>query len=116
MQFHHAHAFRTQVGIALGREWPAALDARLELGAEPVTFDVPGMGVVAAGHRSRRDTFERALRTTAGTVRGLTIRQGHVDRVLTSDGRVRGLVVDRSPLPPGPTRAELRDIVAAALS
>jgi 2-polyprenyl-6-methoxyphenol hydroxylase-like FAD-dependent oxidoreductase len=98
MQFHHAHAFRTQVGIALGREWPAALDAWLELGAEPVTFDVPGMGVVAAGHRSRRDTFERALRTTAGTVRGLTIRQGHVDGVLTSDGRVRGLVVDTSPL------------------
>jgi 2-polyprenyl-6-methoxyphenol hydroxylase-like FAD-dependent oxidoreductase len=98
MQFHHAHAFRTQVGIALGREWPAALDAWLDLGAEPVTFDVPGMGVVAAGHRSRRDTFERALRTTAGTVRGLTIRQGHVDGVLTSDGRVRGVVVDRSPL------------------
>jgi len=98
MQFHHAHAFRTQVGIALGREWPAALDAWLDLGAEPVTLDVPGMGVVAAGHRSRRDTFERALRTTAGTVRGLTIRQGHVDGVLTSDGCVRGLVVDRSPL------------------
>jgi 2-polyprenyl-6-methoxyphenol hydroxylase-like FAD-dependent oxidoreductase len=98
MQFHHAHAFRTQVGIALGREWPAALDSWLELGAEPVTFDVPGMGVVPAGHLSRRDTFERALRTSAETVSGLTIRQGHVDGVLCTDGRVRGLVVDGSPL------------------
>jgi 2-polyprenyl-6-methoxyphenol hydroxylase-like FAD-dependent oxidoreductase len=98
MQFHHAHAFRTQVGRALEREWPAALTAWLELGAEPITFDVPGMGVVAAGHRSRRDTFERALRTVAGTVQGLTIRQGHVDGVLSSEGRVRGIVVDGSPV------------------
>ena len=98
MQFHHAHAFRTQVCVGLRREWPAALDAWLELGAEPVTFDVPGMGVVPAGHLSRRDTFERALRTVAPTVRGLTIRQGHVDAVLCTDGRVHGLVVDGSPL------------------
>src|SRR3954447_12321987 len=61
MQFHHAHAFRPQVGWALEAEWPAALAAWLDLGAEPVTFDVPGMGVVPGGHRSRRDTFERAL-------------------------------------------------------
>ena len=98
MQFHHAHGFRTQVGIALGREWPAALAAWLDLGAEPITFDVPGMGVVAAGHRSSRDTFERALRAAARTVSGLTIRQGHVDGVLTSDGSVHGLVVDGSPV------------------
>jgi 2-polyprenyl-6-methoxyphenol hydroxylase-like FAD-dependent oxidoreductase len=56
------------------------------------------MGVVAAGQRSRRDTFERALRTVAGTVQGLTIRQGHVDGVLSSEGRVRGIVVDGSPV------------------
>jgi 2-polyprenyl-6-methoxyphenol hydroxylase-like FAD-dependent oxidoreductase len=98
MQFHHAHAFRTQVGIALGREWPAALDAWLELGAEPVTVDVPGMGVVPAGHLSRRDTFERALRSSADAVRGLTIRQGHVDGVLCTDARVHGVVVDGSSL------------------
>ena len=98
MQFHHAHAFRTQVGMALEREWPAALAAWLDRGAEPVTFDVPGMGVVPAGHRSYRDTFERALRSASQTVRGLTIRQGHVDDVLYADGRVHGLVVDGSPL------------------
>jgi len=98
MQFHHAHGFRPQVGMALEREWPAALDAWLALGAEPITFDVPGMGLVPAGHRSRRDTFERALRTTADGVPGLTIGQGHVDGVLAREGRVHGLVVDGSPV------------------
>ncbi len=97
MQFHHAHAFRFQVGTALRREWPSALEAWLALGAEPVTFDLPGVGPVPAGHRSRRETFERALRTTAETVPGLSIRQGHVDGVLAQEGRVRGIVVDGSP-------------------
>src|SRR3954470_22357964 len=98
MQFHHAHAFRPQVGFGLRREWPAALEAWIEIGAEPVAFDVPGMGVVPAGHLSRRDTFERALRATAQAVPGLTIRQGHVDGVQCTDGRVHGLVVDGVPL------------------
>lgn len=96
MQFHHAHAFRHQVGMALRQEWPSALAAWLALGAEPITFDLPGIGPVAAGHRSRRETFERALRTTAETVPGLSIRQGHVDGVLSSEGRVRGIAVDGS--------------------
>jgi 2-polyprenyl-6-methoxyphenol hydroxylase-like FAD-dependent oxidoreductase len=98
MQFHHAHGFRPQVGMALAREWPAALDSWLALGAEPITFEVPGLGPVPAGHRSRRDTFERALRTAADEVPGLTIGQGHVDGVLASEGRVHGLVVDGSPV------------------
>jgi 2-polyprenyl-6-methoxyphenol hydroxylase-like FAD-dependent oxidoreductase len=98
MQFHHAHGFRPQVGMALEREWPEAFDAWLALLAEPITFDVPGMGVVPAGHRSRRDTFERALRTTADTVPGLTVRQGHVDAVVSSAGRVRGIHVDGTPV------------------
>jgi 2-polyprenyl-6-methoxyphenol hydroxylase-like FAD-dependent oxidoreductase len=98
MQFHHAHGFRPQVGWALGKRWPAALTAWLDLGAEPITFDLPGVGVVPAGHRSRRDTFERALRTTAESVPGLSIRKGHVDGLLSSEGRVRGIVVDGSPV------------------
>jgi 2-polyprenyl-6-methoxyphenol hydroxylase-like FAD-dependent oxidoreductase len=98
MQFHHAHAFRYQVGMALRQEWPAALEAWLALGAEPITFDLPGVGPVPAGHRSRRETFERALRTTADVVSGLTIRQGHVDGVLSEEGRVRGIVVDGAPM------------------
>src|SRR4051812_49708050 len=83
MQFHHAHGFRPQVGMALEREWPEGLEAWLALGAEAVTFDLPGTGLVRGGHRSRRDTFERALRTTADTVPGLTIEQGHVDGVIS---------------------------------
>jgi 2-polyprenyl-6-methoxyphenol hydroxylase-like FAD-dependent oxidoreductase len=98
MQFHHAHAFRSQVGLALEQEWPDALAAWFDLGAEPISFDLPGVGPVPAGHRSRRDTFERALRTAAATVPGLTIRRGHVDGVLSSEGRVHGIVVDRSPV------------------
>jgi 2-polyprenyl-6-methoxyphenol hydroxylase-like FAD-dependent oxidoreductase len=98
MQFHHAHAFRPQVGMALVREWPQAMDAWLALGAEPIMLDVPGMGVVAAGHRSRRVTFERALRSTADSVPGLAIRRGHVDGVMSPDGRVTGIVVDGTPL------------------
>jgi 2-polyprenyl-6-methoxyphenol hydroxylase-like FAD-dependent oxidoreductase len=98
MQFHHAHGFRPQVGWGLKREWPSALETWLDLGAEPITFDLPGVGTVPAGHRSRRDTFERALRTTAATTHGLTIRPGHVDGVLTSDGQVRGIVVDGVPV------------------
>jgi 2-polyprenyl-6-methoxyphenol hydroxylase-like FAD-dependent oxidoreductase len=98
MQFHHAHGFRPQVGWSLEKEWPAALDAWLSFGAEPITFDLPGAGRVPGGHRSRRETFERALRTTAETVPGLTIAHGHVDGVLSSGGRVRGIVVDGSPV------------------
>jgi 2-polyprenyl-6-methoxyphenol hydroxylase-like FAD-dependent oxidoreductase len=98
MQFHHAHGFRPQVGWALQQEWPAAFTAWLDLGAEPITFDLPGVGPVPAGHRSRRDTFERALRATAETVAGLSVRRGHVDGVLFSGDRVRGVVVDGSPV------------------
>src|SRR3712207_4440153 len=98
MQLLHAHGLRPQVGMALAQEWPAALDLWIGLGAEEITFDVPGMGEVPAGHRSRRDTFERALRTTADAVPGLAIRQGHVDGVLLAEGRVHGLVVDGSPV------------------
>jgi 2-polyprenyl-6-methoxyphenol hydroxylase-like FAD-dependent oxidoreductase len=94
MQFHHAHGFRSQVGAVLEQEWRAAFEAWLALGAEPITFDIPGVGEIPAGHRSRRDTFERALRTTAATVPRLAVRRGHVDAVLSAEGRVHGIVVD----------------------
>src|SRR5450755_4924576 len=59
MQFHHAHGFRPQVGDVLQQVWPAAFAAWMARGAEPITMDIPGLGLVRAGHRSRRDTFER---------------------------------------------------------
>ncbi|WP_436703555.1 FAD-dependent oxidoreductase [Geodermatophilus sp. CPCC 205761] len=98
MQFHHAHGFRPQVGQVLQEEWPAAFAAWTALGAEPITFDVPGVGPVPGGHRSRRDTFERALRATSDGVAGVAVRQGHVDGVVSRGGRVRGIVVDGRPL------------------
>jgi len=98
MQFHHAHGFRPQVGQVLQAEWPAAFAAWMARGAEPITFDVPGHGPMPGGHRSRRDTFERALRATSDGVADFSIRQGHVDGMLSSGGRVRGIVVDGRPL------------------
>jgi 2-polyprenyl-6-methoxyphenol hydroxylase-like FAD-dependent oxidoreductase len=98
MQFHHAHGFRPQVGQVLAEEWPEARAAWLALGAEPIVFDVPGLGPVPAGHRSRREIFERALRGSAPRVPGLTLRQGHVDGLVVEAGRVCGLVVDGSRL------------------
>jgi 2-polyprenyl-6-methoxyphenol hydroxylase-like FAD-dependent oxidoreductase len=98
MQFHHAHGFRPQVAQVLEELWPAAFDAWLAGGAEPITFDIPGIGTRPGGHRSRRETFERALRTTACEVEGLMIRQGHVDGLMRTGGRVRGVVVDGSHL------------------
>src|SRR4051794_24700828 len=94
MQFHHAHGVRPQVGRALQQEWPAAFASWLTPGAEPIRVDLPGVGPVAGGYRSRRETFERALRTAAEEVPGLSIRRGHVDGIVSSEGRVRGIVVD----------------------
>jgi len=79
MQFHHAHGFRSQLGEVLAAEWPAGLAAWTASGAEPIAFDIRGRGKVLGGHRSRRETFERALRTAAADVPGLSIRRGHKD-------------------------------------
>ena len=65
MQFHHAHAFRQTVVEALGREVPEALDLWLAAGVEPIEFEDYGGAVTRLGLRSRRETFERALRTAA---------------------------------------------------
>src|SRR4051812_48317211 len=57
MQFHHAHGFRSQVGQVLQEEWPAAFAAWMALGAEPITFDVPGVGPGPGGHPAPRGTL-----------------------------------------------------------
>ena len=94
MQFHHAHAFRQTVGDSLLRELPEAYDAWLGLGAEPVANDLPTAPPAPMGLRSRRETFERALRGAARATAGFELRQGHVDGVVENDGRAAGLVVD----------------------
>jgi 2-polyprenyl-6-methoxyphenol hydroxylase-like FAD-dependent oxidoreductase len=48
--------------------------------------------------RSRRSTFERALREAAGTQPRLTLRTGHVDGFIRDHGRVTGVRVDGAPV------------------
>lgn len=98
MQFEHAHGFRSQVGEVLGRHWPAGLRAWLAEGAEPITMTVPQAGEMTIGHRSRRSSFDRALRAQAGVTAGMTLRTGHVDGLVVEAGRVTGAVVDGAPM------------------
>jgi len=93
MQFHHAHVFRSQAVEVVRTEAPEAYDAWLAMGAEPAERDGELVGV-----RSRRVTYERALRLTAAAQPGLAIRQGHVDEVAVRGGRAAGLRVDGSTL------------------
>jgi 2-polyprenyl-6-methoxyphenol hydroxylase-like FAD-dependent oxidoreductase len=88
MQFHHAHAFRSTVAAALLREVPDAMRRWLALGAELIGDEQP------LGHRSQRQTFERALRAAAVATPGFQLRHGHVDAVAQRRGRAAGLVVD----------------------
>ena len=99
MQFHHAHAFRRQVAVALQAEVPAAYEGWVAAGAEPIRFRLPDGVEVLGGMRSRRETFERALRAAASRQPGLELRRGHVDAVLAEGGRARGLIVDGAELP-----------------
>lgn len=94
MQFHHAHGFRTQVLEALQQEVPAARDAWIAAGAEVLTGPVAGGDEGVVGIRSRRSTFEAALRAGAVGVPGLTVACGHVEEVLVSGGRAVGLRID----------------------
>jgi 2-polyprenyl-6-methoxyphenol hydroxylase-like FAD-dependent oxidoreductase len=99
MQFHHAHAFRGQVPAALRAELPEAYDEWVVGGAEQIRIPRPDGTEVLAGMRSRRETFERALRAAAAQQPGLELRCGHVDAVLDDGGRARGLRVDGQDLP-----------------
>jgi 2-polyprenyl-6-methoxyphenol hydroxylase-like FAD-dependent oxidoreductase len=94
MQFAHAHAFRPQVADALRAEMPEAYDAWLALGAEPIEMEIPGFGLVGAGTRSQRVTFERAVRGVAERQPGLRLRLGHVEGVEVERGRAVGIRVD----------------------
>ena len=97
MQFQHAHGFRPQVRDLLLAEWPDAYDEWVRLGAEPISFELPNGTPGGTVVRSRRSTYERALRAAAGRVPGLTLRTGHVDGLVERRGRVVGAVIDGSP-------------------
>jgi 2-polyprenyl-6-methoxyphenol hydroxylase-like FAD-dependent oxidoreductase len=98
MQFHHAHAFRHQVMQALQQELPEALQRWLAAGAEPVRMRLPDGAEIPMGVRSRRETFERALRASALGQPGLKVRRGHVDEVTRRHGRADGIRVDGTDL------------------
>jgi 2-polyprenyl-6-methoxyphenol hydroxylase-like FAD-dependent oxidoreductase len=98
MQFHHAHGFRHQVVQVLEQELPEALPRWLAAGAEPVRLSRPDGSQVPMGVRSRRATFERALRAAALSQPGLQARRGHVEGVICHNGRAGGLRVDGSEL------------------
>jgi 2-polyprenyl-6-methoxyphenol hydroxylase-like FAD-dependent oxidoreductase len=94
MQFHHAHSFRQQIVDLVRSEAPMGWQNWLAAGAEPVEMALPDGMVVPVGARSRRVTFETALRSAAVTQSGLTIRTGHVDGVIVRRGRASGILVD----------------------
>jgi 2-polyprenyl-6-methoxyphenol hydroxylase-like FAD-dependent oxidoreductase len=99
MQFEHAHVFRGQVAEALRAELPEAYDGWLAAGAEPVEMDPGGPQPALLGVRSRRSTFERALRATVAREPGLRLLRGHVEGVTSAAGRATGLLVDGSEVP-----------------
>jgi 2-polyprenyl-6-methoxyphenol hydroxylase-like FAD-dependent oxidoreductase len=98
MQFHHAHAFRHQVAQALEQELPEALRRWLAAGAEPVRMRLPDGGEIPMGVRSRRITFERALRATALHESGVQVHRGHAEEVTRRRGRAHGIRVDGTDL------------------
>lgn len=99
MQFRHAHGFRSQIVDALQAEIPEAHDGWVAAGAEPITFTLPDGASMPGGMRSRRETFERALRAAVVGTPGLTLCRGHVDAVALDGPRASGLVVDGVDLP-----------------
>ena len=94
MQFHHAHGFRFQVEQALAQELPDALQRWLAAGAEPFRLRLPDGSEIPMGMRSRRQTFERALRDSALNVPGLQLRHGHAEAVTDQRGRSFGPGMD----------------------
>jgi 2-polyprenyl-6-methoxyphenol hydroxylase-like FAD-dependent oxidoreductase len=94
MQFDHPHGFRPQVRDLLMAEWPEAWDSWVDLGAVPVELFLPGASTPVVGVRSRRLTYERALRRATADVDGISIAVGHVDGLVERHGAVVGVVVD----------------------
>jgi 2-polyprenyl-6-methoxyphenol hydroxylase-like FAD-dependent oxidoreductase len=92
MQFHHPHAFRSQVVDALAAEAPEVLEALFAAGGERAVLpDAPDR---VLGLRCRRMTFERVLRAAVVAEPGVALHHGHAEEVLTEGGRAVGLRVD----------------------
>ena len=96
MQFHHAHLFRRQCAEVLQTHLPVAYQAWLEAGAEPVQVTRSDGTAAMVATRSRRQTFETALRSTVLGMPAVTFHRGHVDAVITDGGRATGVQVANS--------------------
>src|SRR5215213_8103841 len=93
MQFEQAHGFRPQVRDLLLAEWPEAWDTWVELGAEPIDLGLPGNEIPTVGVRSRRLTYELALRRASASIDGFTVAIGRADTLVEDRGRIRGAVI-----------------------
>ena len=89
MQFDQAHGFRPQVRDLLLAEWPEAWRSVARPRRRPVELPAPGTSSPAIGVRSRRSTYERALRRAAADVDGLTVADGRVEGIVGGGGAGR---------------------------
>ena len=96
MQFHHAHLFRRQCAEVLQTHLPDAYEAWLEAGAEPAQVTRSDGTAATVAVRSRRQTFETALRSTVLGMPAVTFHLGHVNAVTTDGGRATGVQVANS--------------------
>ena len=96
MQFNLPHFFRWIVRQAICEEVPELWSALLLAGGIPAT--PPGMPEQMTGLQCRRSTFERTMWTFATAEPNVGRLNGHVDDLLSRDGRVVGAVVDGVPV------------------
>jgi 2-polyprenyl-6-methoxyphenol hydroxylase-like FAD-dependent oxidoreductase len=94
MQFHLPHFFRPMVRQAMTTQMPEVWEAILAAGGVEACPD--GFPAEMTGLQCRRSTFERAVWTAAAREPRLTLHTGHADRLLTGNGRVTGVAVNRS--------------------
>ncbi len=92
MQFNLPHFFRSIVREVLLGSLPDVWEALLAAGGIPVLPD--GFPEELTALQCRRATFERATWSVAAREPALQMRRGHAERVVTSGGRVTGLVVE----------------------
>lgn len=92
MQFRHPHFFRHIVRSALLTELPEAWEAIMAAGG--IAVQMPGAPEAVTSLQARRSTVEGALWACAVREPHLTLRTGHVDRLVANGDRVSGVVVD----------------------
>lgn len=92
MQFDLPHFFRPGVKQAICEEVPELWSAIQLAGGLPAR--PPGFPEEMTGIQCRRRIFDRAMWNFTSAEPGVFRLTGHADRVVVSDGRVTGLVVD----------------------